>query len=207
MQLDELGAGLHTERRVEVGEGLVHQERLRAADDRPRERDALALTAGELRGLALHQRREPEGISRRSHQLLALGRRHLAALQRELDVARDCHVGIQRVALEDHRDVAVLGLDVVDDAITDADVALGRILEARDHPEGGGLAAAGRAEEHEELVVPRLEIEVAHRDDIAETFRHMVEHDPSHRDVRLRAKEPALGVPPAQRRDFVRTGR
>ncbi len=206
LQLDELGTRLHAQRRVEVGERLVHQERLRAAHDRPRERDALPLSAGELRGLALHQLTEPEGFGRGAHQLLALGRRQLAALQRELDVPLHGHVRVQRVALEHHRDVAILGLDVVDDAIADADVAVRRILEPRDHPEGGGLPAARRPEKHEEFVVLGLEIEVAHRNDIPEALRHMVEHDPSHRDVRLRAKEPALGVPSAQRRDFFRAG-
>ena len=55
LQLDELGAGLHAQLGVEVRERLVHQERLRPADDRARERDALALPARELRGLAIEQ--------------------------------------------------------------------------------------------------------------------------------------------------------
>jgi len=45
LQLDDLGAHLHAQRRVEVGERLVHQEH---AHDRPVEGDALPLTAAKL---------------------------------------------------------------------------------------------------------------------------------------------------------------
>ena len=38
-----------------------------------------------------------------------------------------------------------------------------------------------------------LELEVAHRDDVAEPLRHMVEHDPSHRDVRLARRNQPWG--------------
>ena len=105
------------------------------------------------------------------------------------------HVRIQRVALEHHRDVAVLRLDVVRRRVADPDRALGRILEPRDHPERGRLPAARRPEQHEELVVLDLEVEVAHRDDVAEALRDVVEHDPSHRDVRLRGEGTSPGGP------------
>src|SRR3984893_18508567 len=40
--------------------------------------------------------------------------------------------------------------------------------EARDQPQGGGLAAAGRAEQGDELARPHREIEAGHRGDVAE---------------------------------------
>ena len=45
LELRDLGAGLHAQLRIEVGERLVHQERLRLADDRSTHRDPLPLTA------------------------------------------------------------------------------------------------------------------------------------------------------------------
>ena len=64
MQLDELGAGLAAQLGVEVGQRLVHAEHGRVADDRPGQRDALALAAAELAGLAVEQLAEAEQLRR-----------------------------------------------------------------------------------------------------------------------------------------------
>ena len=64
MQVDELDAGLGAELGVEVGQRLVHQERVRPADDGPGQRDSLALAAREGPGLAAEQLVEPEDPSR-----------------------------------------------------------------------------------------------------------------------------------------------
>jgi hypothetical protein len=48
----ELGAHLEAQQRVEIGQGLVHQQNRRLDRERPRHRDALALAAGELGGIA-----------------------------------------------------------------------------------------------------------------------------------------------------------
>ena len=50
----------------------------------------------------------------------------------------------------------------------DQDLARGRLLEAGDHPQRRRLAAAGRAEQGEELALRDLEVELAHRDEVAE---------------------------------------
>ena len=68
--------------------------------------------------------------------------------------------GYKRVVLEHHGDVAVLRLDVVDDPVADAHLAAGDRLQPGHHPQGGGLAAAGRPDEHEELAVGDIEAEV-----------------------------------------------
>ena len=55
------------------------------------------------------------------------------------------------------------------------------VLESRDHPQRGGLAASGRADEHEELAVGDLELEVVDRASAAAVgLRHMVEGDAGH---------------------------
>ncbi len=64
VQLDQLEPRLDAQLRVEVGERLVHQERVRLADDRARERDALPLPAGELARVALQQLLEREDPGR-----------------------------------------------------------------------------------------------------------------------------------------------
>ena len=48
MELQQLGAHLDAQQRIEVRERLIHEERDRVSDDRPTERDALALPARQL---------------------------------------------------------------------------------------------------------------------------------------------------------------
>ena len=119
MEAGDLGAGLDAQLGVEVGERLVHQEHRRLADDRATERDALALAAGQLLRLAIEQLLELDGLGRLVDPALDLGLGDLAQLQPEGEVVADRHVRVERVALEDHRDVAILGRDVVDDAVAD----------------------------------------------------------------------------------------
>jgi hypothetical protein len=68
-------------------------------------------------------------------------------------------VGEERVLLEDHVDVAPEGRDADHVAAVEEDLAAGRLLEA-DHPQGGGLATARRAEQGEELALGDPEIDV-----------------------------------------------
>jgi hypothetical protein len=76
---------------------------------RPREgldaADRRAYARGAARGRGAQQLRLP---------LIDLGSRHLGELEREAHVRAHRHVGIQRVVLEHHRDVAVLRCSIVD---------------------------------------------------------------------------------------------
>ena len=123
LQPGHLGAGLHPELGVQVGQRLVHQERGRVADDGPAHGHPLPLAAGQVGRLAvqvLGQVQDP----RRLLDLLVddvLGR--LGQLEREPHVLPHGHVRVQGVALEHHRDVAVLGRLVVDDLPADAQLA------------------------------------------------------------------------------------
>ncbi len=85
--------------------------------------------------------------------------RVVAIDQPERHVLVDRHVRIQCVILEHHRDIAVLGLQLVDDEAIDRDRARGDVFEARDHPKQGRLPAAGRTDEHEEFIVADLEVQ------------------------------------------------
>ena len=153
LELRDLGAHLHAELRVEVRERLVHQERGRLAHDRPAHRDPLALSAGERARLALEEGVEAEHPRRLLHPLVDLVLVHLLQLQAEGDVVVDGEVRVERVALEDHRDVAVARRDVVDDAVADLELTLGDVLEPGDHPERCRLAAARGADQDHELTV------------------------------------------------------
>ena len=167
MDPGDLGAGLDAQLGVEVGERLVHQEDGRLADDRPAERDALALAAGQLLRLAVEQLVELDGRRGLLDPALDLGLGHLAQLEAEREVVADGHVRVERVALEDHRDVAILGRDVVDDAVADPQRAAGDLLESGDHPQAGRLAAARWSDQDHELAVTDLEVEILHGVELA----------------------------------------
>ncbi len=157
MKALDLDTHLDAELGVEVREGLVEQKALRVAHDRAAQRHPLALPAGELLGLALEQRHDPEQVGALANARLDGLLRRPTHGETERHVLVDGHVRIERVALEHHRDVAIFGWHVVHDAAGDEDVAPGRALEARDHPEGGRLAAPRRPDENDELARAHLE--------------------------------------------------
>ena len=179
----DLGARLNAQLGVEVGQRLVHQEHRGLADDRAAERDALALAAGKLLGLAVEQVRQLDRRRRLADALVDLSLGDLAQLQAEREVVEDAHVRVERVALEDHRDVAVLGREVVDHAVADLELALGDVLEAGDHAQRGRLAAARRADEDQELLVLDLEVEIVDGDHIAVPFPDVVERNRGHANL------------------------
>ena len=159
LQRGDLGAGLHAQLGVEVGQRLVHEEALRLAHDRPAHRDALALPAGQRLGLAVEVVGEVEDLRGLLDAGADLGLVHAGDLQREAHVVRDGHVRVEGVVLEDHRDVAVLRRDVGDVAVADADRAAVDLLEAGEHPQAGRLPASGGADQDEELAVGDVEVQ------------------------------------------------
>ena len=107
LQLDDVGAHLHTELRVEVRQRLVHQEHLGRAHDRPAHRHPLTLTARERLGQPIEVLGEPQHFRGVVDALLRLRFGHLGHFESEPDVLSHRHVGVQRIVLEHHGDVAI----------------------------------------------------------------------------------------------------
>src|SRR5205085_7318939 len=105
-------------------------------------RDALALASRQLRRPALEHLLEPEDARDLLDAAALLRLRDLPHPQPEHQVLVHGLVWIERVVLEDHGDVAISGREVVDDAVADADLAVGDLLEAGDHPQRRRLAAS-----------------------------------------------------------------
>ena len=180
----DLRAGLHPQLGVEVGERLVHQEDGRLADDRPAQGHPLPLATGERLRLAVEELLEAKDLGRLLDPPVDLRLRRLAQLQPEGHVVEDRHVRVQGVALEDHRDVAVLGRHVVDHAVTDQDLSLADLLESGHAAQGGRLAAARGTDEHQELPIGDLEAQVVDRHHVApEALVDVVEGDSRHPEV------------------------
>ena len=81
LDLLQLEAHLVAPPGVEIGERLVEQQHIGIADQRPRQRDALLLAAGQQRRRPVVQALEPEALQHR-HDLVADLRRPACALPR-----------------------------------------------------------------------------------------------------------------------------
>ena len=68
-------------------------------------------------------------------------------------LSRTRHVRVERVALEDHRDVPLLGRQLGHVPAADQQAAARRGLQPGDHPQHRALAAARRSDQHDELAV------------------------------------------------------
>ncbi len=105
----ELGPHADAQLGVEVGERLVEEIDVGPAHERPGEGDALPLAAGELVRVPLEEMRAADELGCPLHSPRLRLLRHPAGGQAEGDVLLDREVGKERVALEDHRDVALAG--------------------------------------------------------------------------------------------------
>jgi hypothetical protein len=163
LQRGDLRAGRRPKLRVQVGQWLVHEEHLRFADDRASHRDALALSAGERLGFAVEERFQVQQLRRVLHPATNISFGHTCDLQREAHVVGHAHVRVERVVLEHHRDVPVARREVGHLPRADADGSHVDVFEPGQHPQAGGLAAAGRPDEDQELAVGDLEVQLVDR--------------------------------------------
>jgi hypothetical protein len=168
---------------VERGERLIEQQQLRFLDERASERDALPLAARELVRLALRIGAELDELEHLADALRQLGVRDLVLPEPEGDVLLDGHVREQRIRLEHHVDGPLVRRNRSHVDAVDVDPARGRTLEPGEHAQQRRLAAAGPAEQAEDLLLVDVERDVVDGDEIAELLRYAL--DP---DVRFRVR-------------------
>ena len=162
IQLVDLGSHVSAELSIQVGERLVKQEDLRITDDSTAQRDTLSLTAGESLRLSVKILLDAEDTCSLAYAALDLFLRHFAELKTERHVVVYGHMGIKSIVLENHRDISVLGSDVVTKLVADVELALGDVLKTCYHTQGGGLTAAGRTYENDKLLILDLEVKVCY---------------------------------------------
>jgi hypothetical protein len=155
---------------------------------------------------AVEQIRDAKCRRRSVHALSDLGGRAFSKAQRERHVLARGHVRVERVALEDHRDVSLRRRHVVDHARADQQLAARDGFETGHHAKRRAFAAPRWTDEHHELASLDGEIGVVHRDDAAGVLlSHAAQLDarrPSlcgsdHRHERLRlvVREHAMIIP------------
>ena len=192
---EQLRAQLDAQRAVETRERLVEQKRLWTTDDGAAQGHALALTLRQVLRHAIEHVLQAEPRRGLEHAAGDLRIADVPHGERKRDVVADTEVGIQRVALKHHRDVALGGRLLCDDALADDDVTRRRLLEPRDAAQHGGLAGARSSEQHQQLTVPHLEIQVVQRLNAAcEDLAQAAECDRRHRLCR-QADRNARAIP------------
>ena len=181
-QFDELGTHLVAQLGVEVRKRLVHEEHLRMTHDGAADGDALSLSAGKRLGLSLQILGDAEDLGCFFDLLVDLRFGNLAQLESERHVFIHGHVRIERVVLEDHRDVAVFRGDVVDESVADVEFTFGDLFQTGDHAQSCGLAAARGADEYNKLFVRDFKRKLLNRNyvlvvDLLDAFECYVCHN------------------------------
>jgi hypothetical protein len=170
---------------VEAARRLVVDEDLRLEHERAREADALALAA---RQLARHAGspfpRCPSSLSMSSTFVRWIPSRHLLAVlaQGEHDVFEDRQRVEQRRVLEDHAEPLRTRFSSTSprgamSVAVDPDVPGGRLLEADQHPQQGGLARARAADDNGGLVALEVHGDPPQDQGVPEALDHVVHED------------------------------
>ncbi|MNL11833.1 hypothetical protein D3C87_1326850 [compost metagenome] len=180
LQVVEETAGFQAELGIEVGERLVEEIDLGRIDQGTGQRGALLLAARDLAGQAIHEMADLEHVGDLAGAPMAAGDGLAAHLERIGDVVGQVHMRIERIILEHHGDVAVLGVEVRYLLAADQDLAGGRRFEPRHHPERGGLAAARGAEQADELTIANIEIDVRDGLEVAKALGDVFEFNRCH---------------------------
>jgi hypothetical protein len=133
--------------RIERGEGLVQQQKVRLEHDGTGQCDSLPFSTGELG-------RPPRGFRLQPDLLQYLldpsfKTRYAFAPEAEFDISLDGQVREKRVALEDRVDVALVRRERIDPPAVEPHLARGGRFKAGDHPKNRGFAAAGWPQQRE----------------------------------------------------------
>ncbi len=147
-QLEELAAKCFRGEHIECGERLIHEEHFGLDDEGAGDADTLFHAAGEFLGVGGFKTVQADGVNDAQGALAAFDGRHAAGLERRFDVFENGEPGKKRETLKDDRDVRRLITDRLAVPVNGAGAG-GR--ETGQHAEQCGFAAAGSAEQRDDL--------------------------------------------------------
>ena len=165
---------------IQVGQWFVQQQQAGFGHQSAGQSHTLLLSAGQLTGQTL---RIFFQVNQFQHfhdlfQPFLFG--HVLDLQRITYVIDDIHMGPYGVTLEHHTDSAFFRRQekaffrIGNFLVPDHNHAFRRFLKPGDHPQGGSLAAAGRAQERNKFAVRHFNIKISYRGYIAIPFVYML---------------------------------
>ena len=157
---------------VQRRQRFVHQQNARLEDNRPRQRHALLLAAGQLMNAAVAEALQLHGRQRAFHARMNFVFVDAAQLQRKADVGRDIQVREQRVVLKHHADFAAVRRHANYFRLAELQTAGIRAGEAGQYHQQRGFAGAGRAQQGQEFPAAHLEVDAVQRVNGAVGFGH-----------------------------------
>ena len=188
LQMLELRAHLGPKGRVEIAQRLVQQKDVGPDDRGAADRETLHLVHVEPARRLVELRRQAHQRRHRIDLCRDLAGRTAANLQPERQVLAHAHVREDGVVLKHEADAAAARRHVADIAPVEADLAAGRLLDARDHVHRGGLAAARRTQQRHELLVVYGQGEIVDGRHRTEDLRQIYQIDCRHDRVALNAR-------------------
>ena len=200
VQLLDLDAHVRPQLGIKRRERLVEEKHRRVAHDRPSQCNPLALASRELMRLAVEELLDPQQRGRIANPLVDLAAGHLGHLQGKGNIPVDRHVRIERDALKDHRNVALVGRQMLHGLAIEENTTGRQPVETGDHVQSRCLAAAGRPQQNNELLILDIQGEVVDRYGLAESLDDVVYRDGSH-------DEPPLENPFTRTRRYRESGR
>ncbi len=82
-------------------------------------------------------------------------------------------MGVERIVLEDHRDIAIFGGNVIDQPIANVKVAFRDLFEAGNHPQNRSFATARWTNQNHEFAIEDFEIHILDDFDITKALRNV----------------------------------
>ena len=146
--------------RIKRTERFVHQRDLRRIGQHPCDGDALLHPAGQLFWVGMAKARQLDLVDEEIHPLTAFVDGHPVQAHAVLDILFDGQPRKRCIALEHHAAVATGPDDLL---AVKGKPPCGRALKSSHHVQDGRLAAAGRTQQHADLVVDYIEGNIAHR--------------------------------------------
>ncbi len=118
---------------------------------------------------------------------------HLAKLQSECHVVIHGHMGVERIALEYHCDIAVFGSHIVDTQVVNVEITFRNVFQTRNHTQSCGLAAAGGAYKNDKFLIGNLQIETLYRGDcVVVYFLYAIQLNCCHNFLTVEAMPPQI---------------
>ena len=190
LQFLEFHLHLLPELQVQGAQRLVQQQDLRLHHQRPGQRHALALAAGQLGGLASDELPQLHAFQGFAGPLVALLPGHAAHAQAVGDVVDEGHVREQRIVLEHGVEVALEGRHPGDVLALEFDASGGGQLEACDQAQDRGFAGSRRPQHGEEFTLADVQVHGVDGDGVSEDLGEFPQAD---RRNRVRLRLPAGG--------------
>jgi hypothetical protein len=164
-----------TPRRFCKSQRLVEQQQPRRGRQRAGQRNALLLTARQLRRIFVVLAGQPHQLQKLAHARVDIGLGLLAVFQPVGDVADDGEVGKQRIGLEHDAEIALRRRQVGNVAAPLRDLPVGLQFQPGDGAQQGRLATARRAQEADELALFDLDGDIVQRAEVAEILDYVLD--------------------------------